>query len=81
MTVNDFGTIINVNIRSGWILLFILEKLSLLEVMQTQFGSGTNYFKRKKKCIGGCEGAVPERKGTARAKRNPMHSYGSKFFC
>lgn len=48
MTVNDFGAIINVNIHSGWILFFILEKLSLLEVVQTQFGSSTNYFKRKK---------------------------------
>lgn len=46
-----FGAIINVNIHSGWILFFILEKLSLLEVMQTQFGSSTNYFKRKKNAL------------------------------
>lgn len=52
MTVNDFGAIINVNIHSGWILFFILEKLSLLEVVQMQFGSSTNYFKRKNALAG-----------------------------
>lgn len=40
MTVSDFGAAINVNIHPGWILLLVLEKLSLLEVMEAWFGNG-----------------------------------------
>ena len=79
MTVNDFGAIINVNIHSGWILFFVLEKLT--------FGSNAKSLEaaptilKEKKCIGRCEGDVLERKGTGWVKRNPMHSYRSKLFC